>query len=364
MEYSKFKYSDCRYRVSLFIMKQRCAKTEKRKEEESRSRLQNIFQWKPTKIKYFFSSHRTRGRFIVFLVFVFYIVAVALSSYYAVLALHPTRGNSQTRTERRLRVHHGRFYRGTHTRIRKYTCVYALTRVRVPRRPRYSATPNTGCDDTRALGPTHSRDVSPVPSVPPFSRFSLGRSGALRVRTFPPPPLPLLSPLQRLTVVGPLFTLVVLAMASRGVPGMLASHLLGPFRRRARRGVRFRGRVPRGFSRVSTTILAAVLRTYASPLRFACARARARALLSRLSFYFFSSSTSHIYLALVRDVIPRMTMQQQQQQQQQRQRWRRWWGRWRCRVVAWAEDRCTHAAGKRERRKKKEKTRYILARPF
>ncbi|KYN13328.1 hypothetical protein ALC57_14341 [Trachymyrmex cornetzi] len=56
----------------------------------------------------------------------------------------------------------------------------------------------------------------------------------------------------------------------------------------ARHGVRFRGTVPRGFSRVSTTILAAVLRTYASPLRFACARARTRTPLSPLSFCFFS----------------------------------------------------------------------------
>ena len=103
----------------------------------------------------------------------------------------------------------------THTYIQTRKCMYCAcivellshTRtyihiIHTYKRGQYSATPNTGCDDTRALGPTHSWDVSPSPVSSPalFLSVSLSflssslrrrrRRSPTRLSCPPPPTLP------------------------------------------------------------------------------------------------------------------------------------------------------------------------------
>lgn len=110
----------------------------------------------------------------------------ASSLYYAVLALHPTRGGHA-----RASVTCATTAAFIAARIRVRTHPYARTAV--SRRPRYSATPNTGCDDTRALGPTHSRDVSPVPFAPPLFRVSRSVGAVRSENALSLPPFRILS---------------------------------------------------------------------------------------------------------------------------------------------------------------------------
>lgn len=200
-------------------------------------------------------------------------------------------------------MHHGRFYRGTHTRTyaraRARMCVCAYVHARVYRVGPGTAPPRI--PDVTTLVHLARRTLEMSPLSPRLPLFRVSRSvGARRapsVRTFPLSLYHSLSlfPSSAHRRVASRRRPAIYSRSSSGGQSRrsrhgFASHHLGPFRRRARgmarHGVRSRGTVPRGFSRVSTTILAAVLRTYASPppsrSQRACARARMPSLASLL----------------------------------------------------------------------------------